>query len=101
MDFNWLYRNNELLIWIGALLWLFLMINPAEITQGWCPFRTAGIDFMPGERNCPGCGIGRSINAVMHGRFTESLNYHWLGLPALAAIVSRISTLATIKNHPK
>ena len=90
-----------MLIWAGALVWLYVMINPAEPTQGWCLFRAAGFDFMPGERNCAGCGIGRSINAVMHGRLTQSWNYHWLGIPALAAIVFRMTNLAIIKNNPK
>ncbi|MBC6491913.1 DUF2752 domain-containing protein [Flavihumibacter stibioxidans] len=96
MVINWLYRNNELLIWTGAMVWLYTMINPAENAQGWCPFRAAGIDLVPGEGNCMGCGIGRSINAVMHGRFTQSLTYHWAGIPALLAIAARIIKLVTV-----
>jgi hypothetical protein len=44
-----------------------------------CPFRRA--TGLP----CPACGVTRSWSAALRGRLGDSVSYHPLGLPALAA----------------
>ncbi|WP_214459089.1 DUF2752 domain-containing protein [Flavihumibacter fluvii] len=94
MIFRWIYRNNELLIWIAALLWIYFGINPAEKQTSFCTFHWLGFTV------CPGCGIGRSMHAALHGQWGISWEYHWFGLPALLIIFFRvISLITTNKKH--
>ncbi|WP_420806189.1 DUF2752 domain-containing protein [Flavihumibacter solisilvae] len=62
--------------------------------EGFCPIRWAGIHW------CPGCGLGRSISAVMHFDLAASWQFHKLGFPALLIIWYRIYYL-TIPTKPK
>ncbi|MCG7857126.1 DUF2752 domain-containing protein [Flavihumibacter sediminis] len=82
-----IWRNNELLAWVSALLWLYFMVDPGQQQPGYCPFHWLGFD------QCPGCGIGRSIHAAMHLQWKVSWNYHWMGIPALIIILHRIYSL--------
>jgi len=50
-----------------------------------------------GIKNCPGCGMGRSIHALLNGHWESSWQWHILGLPALLIIVVRIIQL--VKNY--
>ena len=94
MFFRWIYRNNELLIWVVALIWIFFGISTSSNQTSLCIFHWLGIDI------CPGCGIGRSMHAALQGHLMVSLQYHWFGIPALLIIFSRIISLITYnKKH--
>lgn len=84
----------ELAFWVSALV-LLAMTNPHEHHFSLCPLANMGFDW------CPGCGLGRSISALLHGHIAESLSFHWLGIPALGMIAYRIVTLSklTIKEQ--
>lgn len=71
-------------IWIAALFYFALIINPFETHFTICPLANAGF------QHCPGCGLGNSISLFFHGHFTESFNTHILGMPALIIIFHRI-----------
>jgi hypothetical protein len=83
------YRQQyfELLFWITALVLLFFMRVNTE-TPTLCIFRWLNIN------HCPGCGLGHSINAVLHLHFAASLKYHPLGILAVIIILNRIKQLS-------
>ncbi|MBS1653384.1 MAG: DUF2752 domain-containing protein, partial [Bacteroidetes bacterium] len=58
-----MYRHNELLIWSAGLVVLYFTNDPGESHFSFCFFKWLGFS------HCPGCGIGRSIHAVMHFDF--------------------------------
>jgi Protein of unknown function (DUF2752) len=60
-----------------------------------CAFRLLGF------KHCPGCGIGRSIHALMHGDLAASWHHHWFGIPALLIIIARIFSLIKKIKHVK
>ncbi len=73
----------EMFIWIAALIALaFTNLEGPHFQL--CPIARMGWDW------CPGCGIGRSIAAILQGRWADSFDYHVLGLPALGIISWRI-----------
>ncbi len=77
----------ELLFWASALLLLFFMrVNTEAPTL--CIFRWLGIN------QCPGCGLGHSINAVLHLHFSASFKYHPMGIFAVIIILNRIKQLS-------
>ncbi|SFH10424.1 DUF2752 domain-containing protein [Pedobacter insulae] len=80
----------ELVFWITALV-LLANANPHAHHFSLCPLANLGVEW------CPGCGLGRSISALFHGEFKESLNFHWFGIPALMVIIYRITKLITIR----
>lgn len=95
-------QNLELLIWVGAILWLAFGVDYRATAAGFCPFRLLGLEVLTGLEACPGCGLGRSIAAALHGAWKLSWQHHWMGIPALLIICSRIVTLirTQIKNQP-
>lgn len=80
----------ELVFWITALV-LLATANPHEHHFSLCPLANLGFDW------CPGCGLGRSISALFHGEFKDSLSFHWFGIPALMLIAYRIMILVTLR----
>jgi Protein of unknown function (DUF2752) len=77
----------EGIIWITALIYLALFVNPFETHFTICPLANAGFE------HCPGCGLGNSISLFFHGYFKESFNTHVLGIPALFIILHRIYSI--------
>lgn len=77
----------EGLIWISALIYFAFFVNTFETHFTICPLANAGFE------HCPGCGLGNSISLFFHGYFTESLNTHILGIPALFIIFHRIYSI--------
>ncbi|MXV14143.1 DUF2752 domain-containing protein [Hufsiella ginkgonis] len=80
----------ELVCWLGGLLFL-AVANPGETHFTVCPLALAGLNW------CPGCGLGRSVSALLHGDLRASFGYHWLGLPATVILTHRI--LILFKNY--
>jgi hypothetical protein len=79
----------ELVFWVSALISL-AFTNPAAAGHfSLCPLKTMGITW------CPGCGLGHAISWLLHGDVRNSLQAHWLGIPALAVILYRIYGLIT------
>ncbi len=83
----------EPVIWITALVLLFLMDTPRTGTS-FCLFKAIGF------AHCPGCGIGHAIHDALHLRFAESFHEHILGIPAVAILLyTSIKSVLTIKNN--
>jgi len=80
----------EAAIWIGALLYLAFINNPAITHFSICPFHILGFGF------CPGCGLGNSVSYILHGEILESFSVHPLGLFALIVLIARIIHLSKI-----
>jgi len=77
----------EAIIWLSALISLFL-INPfSENHFSLCPIKNMGFSF------CPGCGLGHSVSFLLHGNLSESFHSHWFGIPATMILIHRIFTL--------
>jgi hypothetical protein len=102
MAVKWIRQNLELVIWMGAILWLAFGVDYHATAGGFCPFRMLGLEALTGLEACPGCGLGRSIAAALHAEWKLSWQHHWMGIPALLIICSRIVTLmlTQIKNQP-
>jgi hypothetical protein len=80
----------ELLIWLGAFIWLYnLQIDKESISI--CPIHGLGFSW------CPGCGLARSVSLLMHGHVHASFELHWLGFPVFAVLIYRIIQLT--KNY--
>jgi hypothetical protein len=80
-------KHFELFFWLGALF----ALSFADGTNhhfSLCPLSNLGFDW------CAGCGLGRSIASVLHGNFSDSFNWHWLGLPSLIILLHRIGVLS-------
>ncbi len=82
------YFSFELFFCTTSLLGL-AFIDPLETRFSFCPFHALGI-------YCPGCGLGRSISYLLHGKISASIHAHWLGMFALVIIIYRIFQLI---NH--
>lgn len=88
---KWLSRIPlELILWITAIL-LLAVADPADhIPENHftlCPLANLGLSW------CPGCGLGRALIQLLHGNVSESIHFHWLGIPALLIIAYRIFIL--------
>lgn len=79
----------EALIWFFALVLLGVM--PFENLPSFCIFKLMGFP------NCPGCGLGHAIHYALLGDFSNSLQTHLLGIPALLLIVWRTTSL--LRSH--
>ncbi len=88
------YFSFELSIWIGSLIFLFFSyhINSTDHFTI-CPLSISGIKY------CPGCGLGKSISAILNGQILQSFNYHYLGVPAIIIILIRIKSLISFKAN--
>lgn len=82
----------EFWIWGGALVALALT-SPEGSHFTLCPLATLGFDF------CPGCGLGRSITLLFHGRFADSFAMHPLGAFAVLVVLHRM--YVSIRNPLK
>ncbi|PVX52010.1 uncharacterized protein DUF2752 [Balneicella halophila] len=80
-----LWRHRELFFWILALVMLYRADLHTDFTL--C------IPSHLGFENCPGCGLGHSITAAMHGDFELSWSYHYLGIVALGILLFHILKL--------
>ena len=74
-------------IWIAALVYLSLFVNPYENHFTICPLSNAGFE------HCPGCGLGNSIALFFRGNFSQSFAAHFLGIPALIIILHRVYSI--------
>lgn len=86
------YISVELIFWVAAIIAL-AMANPQEHHFTLCPLANLGFDW------CPGCGLGRSISALLKGDIYASFNYHWFGIPALLIIIYRIYQLLKLLGN--
>ncbi|KEO73951.1 hypothetical protein EL17_07295 [Anditalea andensis] len=80
----------ELIFWLGALISLALMKPGHDHHFTLCPISYIGFSW------CPGCGLGRAINLMLHGHFSASFSMHPLAGLAIVVIIWRIIQL--IKN---
>ena len=74
----------ETTVWMGGLLFLAFINNPADVHFTICPLANFDWEF------CPGCGLGNSITYLFQGNFTGSFYSHPLGLLAVIILLIRI-----------
>lgn len=77
----------ELIVWSGALM-LLAISQPSVHHYTLCPLSNLGFTW------CPGCGLGRSITALLHLQIIVSIQYHWFGIPAFFILLNRIWQLS-------
>ena len=66
---------------LGLLVAVLLPRTWVEAGPSFCPFRLwSGVP-------CPGCGLTRSVVALMHGDLAGSLYFHPLGVAVVLALV--------------
>jgi hypothetical protein len=84
---NFMVQNLEAFIWITALVYFALSPLPSGEHFTVCPLKLAGFE------HCPGCGLGRAIILLLHGRVAESFNMHPMAVFALAVLNARIGII--------
>lgn len=77
----------EAAIWLTALIALALYNPDTGSHFSLCPLSALGFDY------CPGCGLGRSISHIFHGRVITGFQTHPLGLFAIIVLSYRVITL--------
>ena len=87
LNFGFRMLGLEGVVWIGAIIYLALFINPVETHFTICPLSNLGFDF------CPGCGLGNSISLFLKGNIGHSIETHLLGIPALVFLLLRIISI--------
>jgi hypothetical protein len=88
---KFMVQNLEAFIWIAAIIYFALSPLPSNEHFTICPLSLAGFE------HCPGCGLGRAIILLLHGKVSESISMHPLAIPALALFTARI--LIIFKNY--
>lgn len=80
-------QNLEAFIWIAVIIGFAVspVVDVNHFTL--CPLKLVGFE------HCPGCGLGRALILLLHGRIADSFNMHPLALFALPLFVYRIITV--------
>lgn len=81
---KFLVHNLEAFIWITVIIYFAVSPMPTGDHFTICPLKLAGFE------HCPGCGLGRSLILLLHGRIIESINMHPLAIFALPVFATRI-----------
>jgi uncharacterized membrane protein len=87
VNIDWRRLPWESAFWLSALLFLALTEPASGSHFTLCPLKALGVNF------CPGCNIGHAIALLLHGDVQQSLNVHWLGIPAVLLLVTRSGML--------
>jgi hypothetical protein len=84
---KFLVHNLEAFIWLAVII--YFAASPVQFGNHFtnCPLSLAGFE------HCPGCGLGRSMVLLLHGRVAESISMHPLGIFALGLFTVRIFTV--------
>lgn len=77
----------EAVVWTAALVALAFTDPDAPARLRLCLLDHLGVP-------CPGCGLGRSIAATLHGDLTAAFALHPLGPVAFLVLAARVVTLA-------
>ena len=90
---KFLIHNLEAFIWLAVII--YFAASPVQFDSHFtlCPLRLAGFE------HCPGCGLGRSMVLMLHGRVAESISMHPLGIFAVGIFAARIVVI--FKNYYK
>jgi len=81
---NFVLRNLEAFIWLSVIVYFVMSPINAGSHFTICPLNLAGFE------HCPGCGLGRSMILLLHGRIAESFTMHPLAIIALVVFSARI-----------
>lgn len=84
---KFLSHNLEAFIWIAVIIYFTASTVNFDNHFTLCPLSMAGFE------HCPGCGLGRSLVLLLHGKVVESIHMHPLGIFALGLFVARIVTV--------
>ncbi|MBK0382219.1 DUF2752 domain-containing protein [Pedobacter sp. SD-b] len=76
----------EIIFFAVALIALYCM-DTSKNHVSLCPFANFGFKF------CPGCGLGHSLNYLMHFQALKSWRAHPLGIFTFFVIIYRLCTL--------
>ncbi len=87
MNFEW--------IALAGGLFLLAIMSPYENGQSLCLFDLAGFEFCPGE------GLGHSIAFFFRGEFQNSVQAHFMGIPAVVILSLRILFLLHLNFNQK
>ena len=84
---TFLTHNLEALVWLAVIV--VFAVSPVQSGNHFtiCPLSLAGFE------HCPGCGLGRAMILLLHGRLAESIEMHPLALFALGLFIFRIVTV--------
>lgn len=81
---SFVLQNSEAFVWMAVIMVFALSTVQTDAHFTICPLSIAGFE------NCPGCGLGRSMILLLHGRIADSFSMHPLGIFAFGVFVTRI-----------
>jgi len=84
---RFLVHNLEAFIWLAVIIYFATTSVNFGNHFTICPLSLAGFE------HCPGCGLGRAMVLLLHGKVSESISMHPLGIFALGLFVVRIVTV--------
>ena len=88
-------RFINITILIGGITFIYLIVN--NILNFKCIFKTLW------KVSCPGCGLTRSFEAILHLKFIEAIKYNILGIPIFSVtiliIISLVIDIFKNKNY--
>jgi len=84
---TFLIQNFEALVWLAVIV--VFAVSPVQSGNHFtiCPLSLAGFE------HCPGCGLGRAMILLLHGRVAESIEMHPLAMFTLGLFIIRIVTV--------
>ena len=88
---KFMVHNLEAFVWISAIIYFAMSPLPSGQHFTICPLSLAGFE------HCPGCGLGRAMILLLHGKMSESISLHPLAPPAMALFTARI--ILVFKNY--
>jgi hypothetical protein len=88
---KFMLHNLEAFVWIAAII--YFALSPVHQVGHFtiCPLSLAGFEY------CPGCGLGRAMILLIHGKIVESISMHPFALLAFGVLIARI--VIVFKNH--
>jgi hypothetical protein len=91
---NRFFRISILTIAAGAILLLYFFVEPRNGILPKCFFHELTGLY------CPGCGVQRSLHALLNGDILAAINYNLLFILFLPLIIYFILALTWGKKHP-
>ena len=91
---NRLLRSLIFILAAGAILLLYFFVKPANGNLPKCLFHEMTNLY------CPGCGVQRSLHALLHGHVLEAIDYNLMFILFMPLIIYFVVVFVLDKKYP-